>query len=127
MELGQLIQQLEEMPAPDGFRRITHMLVDAGARDFTWVDPKDADIVKTPPAISFTVGTAKFRGLVTVLYERGPDTYAIELHDGDELVKRVDMVYFDDLGERLEHLIDDGSWRQIHVASTSPQRKRAMH
>lgn len=36
MELGQLIQQLEEMPAPDGFRRITHMLVDAGARDFTW-------------------------------------------------------------------------------------------
>lgn len=31
MELGQLIEQLEEMPAPDGFRRITHMLVDAGA------------------------------------------------------------------------------------------------
>ena len=75
LELGQLIEQLEEMPAPDGFRRITHMLVDAGARDFTWVDPKPSRIIETPPAISFTVSTAKFAGQVTILYQRGSDTY----------------------------------------------------
>ena len=120
MELGQLIEQLEEMPAPDGFRRITHMLVDAGARDFTWVDPKPSKIIETPPAISFTVSTAKFEGRVTILYDRGGDTYVVELHrqngESVELVDRHDEVYFDMLGEVLERLIDDGRWRQIDVS-----------
>ncbi|EHC5873720.1 GTPase [Salmonella enterica subsp. enterica serovar Eastbourne] len=126
LELGQLIKQLEEMPAPDGFRRITHMLVDAGARDFTWVDPRPSQIIKTPPAISFTVSTAKFEGLVTVLYERGSDTYAVELHRDGELVERHDEVYFDMLGEVLERLIDDGRWRQIDVSviTSSTSRRR---
>lgn len=126
LELGQLIQQLEEMPAPDGFRRITHMLVDAGARDFTWVDPRPSQIIKTPPAISFTVSTAKFEGLVTVLYERGSDTYAVELHRDGELVERHDEVYFDMLGEVLERLIDDGRWRLIDVSviASSNSRRR---
>jgi hypothetical protein len=61
-ELQELIQQMEQLPAPDGFRRITHLLVDAGARDFTWVDPLPKDIIATPPAIGFTVATAKFQG-----------------------------------------------------------------
>ncbi|CAI1237660.1 GTPase [Serratia ficaria] len=100
LELSQLIQQLEEMPAPDGFRRITHMLVDAGAKDFIWVDPLPRDIIKTPPVISFTVSTAKFQGRVTVLYERADDLYAVELRRGDELVKRVDEVFFDFSGKR---------------------------
>jgi DNA-binding transcriptional LysR family regulator len=47
------------LPAPDGFRRVTHLLVDAGARDITWVDPLPADIIRTPPAIGFTVATMK--------------------------------------------------------------------
>jgi hypothetical protein len=117
MELGQLIEQLEEMPAPDRFRRITHMLVDAGARDFTWVDPTPSKIIETPPAISFTVSTAKFEGRVTILYDRGGDTYVVELHRRDgELVDRHDEVYFDMLGEVLERLIDDGRWRLIDVS-----------
>ncbi|CAM5214801.1 MULTISPECIES: GTPase [Alcaligenaceae] len=129
MELGQLIQQLEEMPAPDGFRRITHMLVDAGAHDFTWIDPTPAKIIETPPSISFTVSTAKFTGRVTVLYDRAGDTYAVELHRDGELVDRHDEVYFDMLGEVLEHLIDDGRWRQISVSvidTKTPRRRRAV-
>lgn len=62
LELQQLIEQLETLPAPDGYRRITHLLVDAGACDFTWVDPLPKDIIATPPAISFNVATAKFQG-----------------------------------------------------------------
>ena len=116
MELGQLIQQLEEMPAPDGFRRITHMLVDAGACDFTWVDPKPSRIIETPPAIGFSVATEKFTGRVTILYDRAGDTYTVELHRGDEPVDRHTDVYFDMLGEVLERLIDDGRWRRIDVS-----------
>lgn len=118
-ELQELINQLEQLPAPDGFRRVTHLLVDAGARDFSFVDPLPDDIIKTPPAISFTVATAKFQGQVTVLYERADDLYAIELKRDGELVERVDQVFFDSLGETLERLIDDGSWRRIQVQCLS--------
>lgn len=126
-ELRDLIEQLEKLPAPDGFRRITHMLVDAGAREFTWVDPTPGKIIETPPAISFTVATAKFEGRVTVLYDRGGDVYVVELHHGDERVERVDEVYFDTLGATLETLIDDGRWRLIQVEVLSPARKPTRH
>jgi len=126
-ELQELVRQLEELPAPDGFRRITHLLVDAGARDFIWIDPVPNKIIETPPAISFAVSTAKFEGRVTVLYDRAGDVYVIELRRGDELVQRHDEVYFDSLGEVLERLIDDGQWRRIKVnvidAKASRQRQ----
>jgi hypothetical protein len=122
-QLADLIEQLEKLPTPDGFRRISHLLVDAGAKDFTCVDPNDADIIRTPPAIRFTVSTAKFEGQVTVLYERGSDSYAIELNRDGELINRIDDVYAPELGHALESLIDDGSWRQIKIETISLARK----
>ncbi|TCL02199.1 GTPase [Sodalis ligni] len=122
-ELQELVHQLEQLPASDGFRRITHMLVDAGAKDFNWVDPLPRDIIKTPPAVSFTVSTAKFQGQVTVLYKRGDDLYAVELRRGEELIQRVDEIFFDMLGETLERLIDDGTWKQIRIEVVSEKRR----
>ena len=72
------------------------------------------------------MATEKFQGRVTVLYERGLDVYAVELHRDGELVDRVDEVFFDALGETLERLIDDGSWRRIRVQCLS-DRKRVQH
>jgi len=54
-----------------------------------------------------------------VLYERADELYAIELRRDGELVKRIDQVFFDSLGETLEQLIDDGSWRRIRVQCLS--------
>jgi len=125
LELAQLIEQMESLPAPDGFRKITHLLVDANARDFTCVDPKPADIIHTPPAINFTVSTAKFAGQVSVLYDRGADVYVVELHQNGELIVRRDEVYFDDLGAVLADLIDDGTWRQIVVDVIDGKTARA--
>ncbi|VFR23751.1 FIG076676: Hypothetical protein [plant metagenome] len=123
-ELQKLIKQLEELPAPDGYRRITHLLVDAGARDFTWVDPQPKEINATPPAISFNVSTMKFEGRVTVQYERDDDLYAVELSRDGELIERVSGVFFDNLGNLLQALIDDGSWRRISVRTIQkPARK----
>src|SRR3546814_16258083 len=127
MELGQLIQQLEEMPAPDGFRRITHMLVDAGARDFTCVDPTPSKIIETPPAISFTVSTAKFQGRVTILYDRAGDTYVVALNHDGELVDRHAGVYFDLLGEVLARIIADGGWRRVSVGVKGARNPRRAH
>lgn len=126
-ELAELIQQLEKLPAPDGHRRICHLLVDARARDFTLVDPEPKDIIATPPAISFTVETGKFSGRVTVSYDRGGDVYVVELHRDGERGERVDEVYFDDLGDTLERLIDDGSWRFIRVETISGKTPGTRH
>jgi len=120
-QLQELIHQLEQLPAPDGFRRITHLLVDAGARDFTWVDPLPEDDTR-PPAIGFTVDTAKFQGQVTVLYNQSEDLYAVELRRDGELIVRSDSLYFDSLGDALKRLIDDGRWRQIHITILSKGR-----
>ncbi|MBV2205751.1 MAG: GTPase [Pseudomonas sp.] len=123
-ELQELIKQLEELPTPDGYRRITHLLVDAEARDFTWVDPLPEDIIATPPAISFNVSTMKFVGRVTVQYERGDDLYAVELNRDGELIERVGGVFINRLGALLQALIDDGSWRRIHVHAVQKPKQR---
>ena len=78
-ELLALIDQLEQLPAPDGFRQISHLLVDAGAKEFTLNDPKASDITHSPPSISFVVSNTKFSGKVTIAYDRGADTYVIQV------------------------------------------------
>lgn len=124
-ELAALIEQLEELRAPDGFRHLSHMLVDAGAQDFICVDPAPAQIIATPPSISFSVATATFAGRVTIYYDRGADTYGVTLERHGELVERCEDVHFDELGQALERLIDDGRWRRIEV-SVVPAKVRAV-
>ncbi|WP_375335449.1 hypothetical protein [Burkholderia pseudomallei] len=97
----------------DRFRRISHLLVDACARDFVCVDPEPDDT--TPPSIAFAVDTAKFSGQVTIRYDYGMDLYVVELHRDSELIERVEDVSVDMLGEVLGRLIDDGCWRQVRV------------
>lgn len=126
-ELKSLIECLEKLPAPDRFRRISHLLVDACARDFSVVDPAPDDIIRTPPAVTCSVETSKFTGQLSIVYERGLDLYAIELRHNGELYQRIDQVYFDDLGARLEELIDDGAWRQIRVRILSLPKQLLRH
>ena len=78
------------------------------------------------PVASYPVSTSKFEGQVTILYDRGGDTYAVELSRDGELVDRHDEVYFDMLGEVLERLIDDGRWRliDVNVINAKPPRRR---
>ena len=72
------------------------------------------------------MSTAKFQGRVTVLYERGLDRYAVELHRDGVLIERVEEVSFNALGMTLEGLIDDGRWRLIRVQTLSG-RKPVRH
>ncbi|AIV76709.1 hypothetical protein X994_323 [Burkholderia pseudomallei] len=122
-ELAALIEQLEQLPAPDRFRRVSHLMVDAGARDFVCVDPEPDNI--TPPSIAFAVDTAKFSGQVTISYDHGMDLYVIELRRDSKLIERVEEISFDMLGDLLDRLIDDGHWRQIRIdVLAQPSRKR---
>jgi hypothetical protein len=114
-ELKDMIDLLETDILADGFRHITHMLVDAGARDFETIDPKPDDIFKTQPAVSFSVSTRKHCGRVRVFYNRGLDSYGIELLRDGETTYFDEYVLFVELGNLLYDLIDDGAWNRIDV------------
>jgi hypothetical protein len=124
LELGSLIELLETDELPDGFRLVTHMLVDAGAKDFEIVDPKPQDIIKTPPAVSFSVNTRKHSGRVRVFYNRGMDSFGIELLQDGSRTYFDDYVLFNELAERLWELIDDGTWNKIDVDLVAPAKKQ---
>ncbi|MCE4369720.1 GTPase [Xanthomonas hortorum] len=126
-QLADLIEQIEQMIAPDGLRKIVHLLVDAGATAFTCVDPEPEAIVDTPPEIAFDVDTAKFRGRVAIVYDRALDLYAVDLRRDDTVLKRVELVDFTTLGTTLADLIDDGHWRRIQISIVGRARKRTLH
>lgn len=126
-ELNQMIEQLECQPAADGFRRISHMLYDAGAKDFQVMDSSPENIIKMPPRIRFSVDNGKHCGQVDVIYDRGMDTYRIELLCGECVVESISNVYFDDLGHVLGQLVDDGAWNQIGIEILAPAKSRRHH
>lgn len=114
-ELLALIEQLENLPAPDGFRLISHLLVDAGATDFT-IDDTDTSNTNTPPSIGFSVNNKKFQGKVAIVYNFGSDTYSLWLYPAaDDQPTEIDNIYFDELGLRLSEAIDDFAWQVIKV------------
>jgi len=129
-ELKSLIELMETAPLPDGFRMLMHMLVDSKARDFSIVDPKPKDIIKTPPAVLFTVETSKHCGQVRVFYNRGLDSFGIELLQDGLQTYFNDSVFFDELTHRLYELIDDGTWNRIDVeviaAAKKPRKAKAL-
>lgn len=128
-ELADLIQQLEALPAPDGYRTISILLVDARARDFSSIDPdpESGNIIATPPAVIFHVVTDKFSGQAAVIYDRGLDLYVVELRRNGDVVERIEQVDFSSLGRTLEELIDDGNWRRIQVTALEKKTKPTLH
>ncbi len=113
--LSELIRQLEHLPAPDGFRTLAHLLVDAKATNFTVVDPEDNDAHAISPALHFSVTTEKFEGDVHLIYDYQKDYYVIELRKSSVIVDRVADICFDQIGDVLDEKIDDGRWRLIHI------------
>jgi len=110
-----MVEQLENLPTPDGQRTIANLLVDAKAHAIAVVDPEDEKLFETPPEISLAVATQKFAGRVAVVYDRGGDLYVVELRQGGTVVTRIEEVDFMSLAALLTDLIDDGRWRRIEV------------
>jgi hypothetical protein len=64
---------------------------------------------------------------VDVIYDRGMDTYRIELLKDGEVTESTNGVYFDNLGSILGQAIDDGSWNKIEIEILKSAKKRALH
>ena len=108
--LQTLIRQLETLPALDGHRKITHMLIDAGAKTDS-IELFDRDV---NPGLAFTVSTEKHRGKVIITY-LPTDFYAIDLEKNGRIVDGHHQACFDALAEVLAERIDDQQWNRITV------------
>lgn len=123
--LGDMLEQVKKLPATDGFRRLEHVLVDAKARNLRVLDPTDAQIIETPPALECEVDTKKFTGTLAIVYDRGIDYYRVELRSGGTVVKEAGDIAFTELAEVVERMVDDDEWRlaRIEVLKRAARQK----
>lgn len=127
-ELKDLLEQMEVLCTPDGFRTTAQVLVDAGATNLRINDPGlGADIVADPVWFSSDVATAKFSGTIVVEYDRPGDHFKVILRTGETEIGTVEPVFFDSLAGTIVDLIDDGAWRwaTITVLKAAPRKRAA--
>ncbi|ABM97037.1 hypothetical protein [Methylibium petroleiphilum] len=127
--LVEMIRQVEEMKSPDGVRRLSQVLIDAGALTgpVAYKDPVEEDIIAMPPTLQFRVASKKFSGQLNIVYDRAGDVYRVQLVDPNTaaVVKEVDFVCFSNLAETVFDLVDDGSWKiaQVEILKPAPKRR----
>lgn len=124
--LRDMIEQMEKLRVDGGMRRVVNVLVDAGATNLNFIDPKESDSALIAPAITAEVKTAKFQGTVMLGYDRAADTYFIDLSAGPEQEpRRIEDVHFNEVGEHLIDAIDDRAWlkAKVTVLKKAPTKK----
>ena len=121
--LRDLIVQMENISINDGRRAVVNVLVDAGAQNLSFSDPGEDDVLTNPPGIHCDVKTAKFEGRVSVVYDRGMDTYTVLLSKDGVVQSESQDVHFNELGEALTRAIDDGHWLKAKVTVLKPAPK----
>lgn len=123
--LRDMITQMERETVDGGLRHTVNVLVDAGATNLTFTDPVEEESVATPPGMTVQIANSKFTGSVFVGYDRGADTYFIDLtaREGGE-TRRIDDVHFNEMGERLIEAIDDREWLKAKVVITKKAPKK---
>ncbi|ABD72062.1 conserved hypothetical protein (plasmid) [Rhodoferax ferrireducens T118] len=131
--LRDLIKQLEGTYADScRGRNLVNVLVDANGTTPIFIDPSEAKSCSEDkekwPAIITTVNSAKFRGRVAIRYDRGADTYEIELTPNLGEARLFGMVHFDDLQPILVGQIEDDSWQSVNVEilKAAPKKKRVL-
>lgn len=110
----ELITNLQKLFAPQGLRNIVHILLDANAKNFKFVDPT-VNYGGSYPFVRCDVNSQKFKGWVQIwIYSNGYE-YGITIGQGKLVKGSETRIPYELLGEKLEPLIDDGRWRRIQV------------
>lgn len=130
-QLKEMISQIEALKAPDGVRRLSQVLIDAGACNgpVSYLDPTDEDIIALAPKVRFRIESGKHQGYLDIEYDRGLDYYRVKLIEDISLntLKEIDDVDFTSLAEVVADLVDDGQWRmaKVEVLKPAPKLKKA--
>lgn len=109
-----LIKNMQTLFAHHGLRNLVHILVDANAKNFKFVDPV-VNYGGSYPYMECEVNTQKYKGLVKIwIYDNGHE-FGISFSNGNCVLGSENRIPFEQLGERLEERIDDGKWRKIKI------------
>lgn len=115
-----LMDQIERLRAGDGIRRLSHVLVDAGAVleplkvcDASW---RVSEPMSRRPSLTFRVRTQKADGWLTIETQPAEGGYTLRLTglDGASL-REPGRVFADVLASVIVDWIDDGQWRLARV------------
>lgn len=125
--LQDMAEQLANLPA-DSRRRITQVLIDAGAwkkpvQTFDVTEDTDTHLL---PKLVFHIEQENQKGTLSVTLDRAADAYVVALEeDGKEPVIREDC-YFDDLGSVINELIvhnDDWLKDRVEIIKKAAKKK----
>ena len=123
--LRDMIEQMEREKVDGGLRHTVNVLVDAGATNLTFTDPVEEESVATPPGMTVQIANSKFTGSLFVGYDRGADTYFVDLTEGEGGgVRRIEDIHFNELGNCLIEAIDDREWLKAKVVITKKAPKK---
>lgn len=114
-EITDLIQQIQHRLAPDGFRTLAQVLVDANANDFSCGSLLPNAVNDSLPSVKFKVKTTKFSGFVTIFYSHFFKAYGIAYQRACEADSKIWPIRLGSLCEKLVELIDDERWQVIRI------------
>lgn len=126
-QLAEMIHQVERLPAGDGIRTLAQVLIDAGAykEPVQYVDPTPANIISTPPSLTFNLDTGKQQGALTISYNRGKDYYDITTTDiNGRVMERLEDVDFTSLAGAVVALVDQPDWNRMTMEVVKPAPKK---
>lgn len=110
-----IIDGIEGMKAPDDFRTIAEMLVDANASNFEIVESgldKNANVL---PGIKFQVNSPKFTGELFISSNPDATYFNLQASQKGTIVINETSFWRRELGKRVASIIDDQSWRKTII------------
>lgn len=115
-DMLEFIRCLQDQHLPDEYRAITHLMVDAGAKDITLHEPDNSE-EEAKVGISFDVATAKFTGKIFIYYHPYPENnFTVTFFDiKTEEFQAFEKISGFDLGKKLNEQFDGDSFKKIHI------------
>ncbi|MFL6600752.1 MAG: hypothetical protein ACJ8R9_05420 [Steroidobacteraceae bacterium] len=122
--LRELVEQIEYCRAPDGIRRLSQVLIDAGASSepISVIDlSANTERASVRPSLQFRIHTEKVDGYLKIECISTTNEYRLYLltHEG-ELLRTLGPVSHDRLTSLIVEWIDDGKWRIAKVEVVGP-------
>lgn len=114
--LKSLVSRIEYAYIEEGYRSISEILVDAGADDFSIVDPSYEEVISQSqlPSIQFRIDGVMVN-YFKITFDPLTDSYQLDMTCKNQIIASEHGIKLSELWEHLVPAIDDGSWQRTKV------------
>lgn len=113
--LQDMIEQIEMTKSSNPLRSVVNVLIDGYVDHLSFVDPPELESCNEDrtkwPSICMQVKTNDAAPMLAIRYDRGMDTYAVDVN----ATVQAEHVTFDELGGVLEEIIGDDDWIKAKI------------